>query len=91
MEAADIDKHTSLLHRSFNYHNEKSFLIQHPGASALKHNSIAQSTRVFVTLSHFHPGPIFTCKVGTSLSGTPTGLHSNGRLLAFPENIKLGW
>jgi hypothetical protein len=47
---------------------------------------------VFTTVSHFHPSLIFASRTGYPTKAEPlTELLSNGRLLNFPENIRLGW
>ncbi len=38
-----------------------------------------------------HPSLIFAGKVGAYLSGALMRVQPNGRLLALPENIRLGW
>ncbi len=46
---------------------------------------------MFLAAIYFHPSLIFLGKVGTYQSGSPIGVHSNGRLLALPANIRLRW
>ncbi len=42
---------------------------------------------MFAISIHFQPGLIFVSKAGAYQSGAP----SNGRLLAMPTNLRLGW
>ncbi len=46
---------------------------------------------MFATAIHLHLSLIFVGKAGAYQSGAIMGLHSNGRLLTLPTNIKLGW
>ncbi len=74
-----MDKHTSLF-TIWNYFQPiKIYKVQVT-------NNLAYYNKK-VTVSHFHPGPIFTGKAGALPSGPLTGLHSGVRLLALSAKI----
>ncbi len=62
------------------------------GACTIKLFTVVIVARVlFAATIHFHPSLILAGKAGAYQSGAFTGLHYNGRLLALPANIRLGW
>jgi hypothetical protein len=71
---------------------KKCFIALVPAAFTIKRLTVSQQNGVFATAIHFYPSLILASKAGAYQSEALWDFTThNGRLLALPTNIRLGW